>query len=400
MLAILATLGWIMWRALKKSPDPARLIFKWILTGAGLAGLVAIGVFIGKAIDRQAWDPGSAVFGVLALAVLGLFFAIIWTPALTDLAARVLGNLYDGGNLEVLPEAHYSSAIAKRKRAEFQAALADIRKQLERFPTDFAGQMLQAEIQAENLDDLPTATITIQRILNQPGHAPRNIAYALNTLADWNLKYDLDPEAAHTSLEQIVELLPNTEFAVLAEQRISHLPSRAYLLESHDRPQMKVVKGVENIGLLSSSRHLAAPPEDPVAKTNELVQQLETHPHDHAAREQLAILYARHYQRLDLATEQLEQLIQQPHQPARTVVRWLNLLADLQLHGNAPSETIQATLRQIIERFPNHAAADLARNRLDLMALEIKAKAAARTVKLGNYEQNLGLKYGPPGSPR
>ncbi len=400
VLAILAMLSWTMWRSLKKSPAPARLIFKWVLTGVGLAGLVAIGVFIRNAIEQQAWDPGSAIFGVLTLAVLGLFFAIIWTPALTDLAARVLGNLYDGGNLEVLPEAHYSSAIAKRKRAEYQAALADIRKQLEKFPTDFAGQMLQAEIEAENLNDLPAASIAIQRLINQPGHAPRNIAYALNSLADWQLKFHADPEAARLSLEAITQRLPDTEFAVLAEQRISHLPSRAYLLESHDRPQMKVVKGVENIGLLSSSRHLAVPPEDPVAKTNELVQQLETHPHDHAAREQLAILYARHYQRLDLATEQLEQLLQQPHQPARTVVRWLNLLADLQLHGNAPSETIQATLRQIIERFPNHAAADLARNRLDLMALEIKAKAASRTVKLGNYEQNLGLKYGPPGSPR
>lgn len=392
-------LGWVMWRALKKSPDPVRLIFKWILTAAGLVGLVAVAVYI-HGILGKGWNPGGAIFGVLCLAVLGLFFALIWTPALVELAARPFGNLFDGGNVEPDPEAHYSRAMARRRRADFTGALADIRQQLEKFPTDFTGQMLRAEILAENLNDLPAAAITIQRMLQQPGHTPRNIAHALNSLADWELKYHQDPEAARVNLEQITALLPDTEQAVLAQQRLSHLPSRAYLLESHDRPQLRVTKGIENVGLLSSSRHLAAPPEDPAAQTSALVTQLEAHPQDAEAREQLAILYARHYQRLDLATDQLEQLINQPNQPARAVIRWLNLLADLQVRGNAPGVMIQDTLRRIIERFPNHAAAELARNRLDLMALELKAKAAPRTVRLGTYESNLGLKHGRPGTGR
>ena len=37
----------------------------------------------------------------------------------------------------------------------------------------------------------------------------------------------------------------------------------------------------------------------------------------------------------------------------------------------------------------------MARNRLDLLRLEMKGKDAAHTVKLGEYEQNIGLKYGP-----
>jgi hypothetical protein len=52
-------------------------------------------------------------------------------------------------------------------------------------------------------------------------------------------------------------------------------------------------------------------------------------------------------------------------------------------------------LSQIIERYPNSAAADVARNRLDLLRLEMKVKDGARSVKIGDYEQNIGLKYGP-----
>lgn len=398
LLIVLALVGWAMWHWLKKTEDPARLIFKWILTAPALAAIVADGLYLRKAVDTNG-GPAAAFIGVLSAAILGLYLAIIWRHNITNLIAKPLGDLYDGGNEAAPPEAHYSSAVAKRKRAQYREALADIRKQLEKFPTDFTGQMLQAEIQAENLNDLPTAAITIQRLVNQPGHAPRNVAYALNTLADWQLKYFTDPDAARETLQQIAQLLPDTEFALLAEQRISHLASREHLTEQHDRRRIALPKGVDNVGLLSSSAHLAAAAADPATQAAQLVAQLEAHPQDSEAREHLAILYADHYQRLDLAAEQLNQLIQQPNQPARNVIRWLNLLADLQVRHNCPYETAQETLLQIITRYPNNAAADLARNRLDLLRLELKAKAAPRTVKLGTYEQNIGLKYGPGGRP-
>jgi len=399
LLVVIALLGWVMWIWLKKSEDPARLIFKWVLSAFGLAGLIANGLYLRKAIDRGGADYGAAFFGAICAAALGLYFAIIWRRELAGLIAKPFGSLYDGGNEEAPPEAHYSSAIAKRKRGHYHEAIGDIRKQLEKFPTDFTGQMLQAEIQAENLNDLPTATITIQRIVNQPSHAPRNIAYAFNTLADWHLKYSADPDAARDTLQLITQLLPDSEFSLLAEQRIGHLASREHLAEQHDRRRIALPKGVENVGLLKSSTHLAPTATDPAVQTNQLVAHLEAHPQDGEAREQLAILYADHYQRLDFATDQLSQLINQPHQPARSVIRWLNLLADLQVRHNSPYETVQETLSQIIERYPNHAAADLARNRLDLLRLEIKAKQAPRAIKLGTYEQNIGLKHGPGGRP-
>jgi hypothetical protein len=158
-----------------------------------------------------------------------------------------------------------------------------------------------------------------------------------------------------------------------------------------------VPHGVQNVGLLQSSAHLAPPPPDQPRRAEELVQHLQEHPQDTDAREQLAIIYADHYQRLDLAADQLSQLINQPNQPARNVIRWLNLLADLQVRHGCQYDSVAQTLAQIIERFPDHGAADLARNRLDLLRLELKAKSASPSVKLGTYEQNIGLKQGSRG---
>jgi len=117
---------------------------------------------------------------------------------------------------------------------------------------------------------------------------------------------------------------------------------------------------------------------------------------DTEVREKLAVLYADHYQRLDLATDQLEQLISQPSQPMKQVVHWLNLLADLQVRHHADFDQAWLTLGRIIQLYPNHPAADLARNRMDLLRLEFKGKETSQAVKLGSYEQNIGLKRGLP----
>ena len=63
-------------------------------------------------------------------------------------------------------------------------------------------------------------------------------------------------------------------------------------------------------------------------------------------------------------------MIEQPNQPGRLVVHWLNLLADLQIRSGADHETVRQTLQRIIDRDPNAAAAEIARNRLGLLKLE------------------------------
>jgi len=393
LLVAAGLVAWALWRWLKRSDSPAMLIVQWILTLITLAGLYGLGRHIDRKIV-QGTDPAVAFYGVGSLFIIALILTVIWRHNIAALIARPFVSLYDGGDAEVDPQAYYSIAIAKRKRGKYDEAVTEIRRQLKRFPTDLNGHVLLAEIQVEHLNDLPGGELTIHRFCQQPGHTAPNIAFALNTLADWHLKYALDRDAAQRELETIVQTLPETEYALAALQRIAHLARPEQLVAAHDRPRMALPHGVENIGLLHSSDHLRPKATEPAALALEYVKHLEQHPQDTEAREKLACLYADHYKRLDLAADQLEQLIGQANQPSRSVVRWLNLLADLQVRHGAGYDAAWLTLGRIVELFPNAPAADMARNRMDLLKLELRSREKSRAIKLGSYEQNIGLKGG------
>src|SRR5208337_564583 len=111
-------------------------------------------------------------------------------------------SLYDGGTEEPIPHPAYSIAQSKQKKGLYLEAIAEIRKQLDRFPTDVEGQLLLAQIQAEDLKDLQAAELTVERFCAQPGHAPQNIVFALYSLADWHLQIARDREAAQRHLQR------------------------------------------------------------------------------------------------------------------------------------------------------------------------------------------------------
>jgi len=374
-----------------KSEDPARMTFKWVLT------LIVFAIMIFKVAPMVGQGGYGAAFGGIPFAAAcGITLAIIWRRTIASWIADPIGSLYDGGTTAPDPHPAYSVAQSRQKQGKYLEAVTEIQKQLEKFPTDFEGHMMMAQIQAEDLNDLPAAEATLQRLCAQPGHAARNIAFALYSMADWHLAIGQDREAAQRILEQVSQQLPNSEFSLNAAQRIAHLADRETMMSSHDRKKLILKEGVQNIGLLPHSDHFRPTETDPGLLATEYVKHLEQHPLDTEAREKLAVLYANHYQRLDMATDELEQLIQQPNQPARLVVRWLNLLADLQVRGGVDYETVRATVQRIIDRDPKAAAASVAQNRLATLRLELKAQQKNQAVKLGSYEQNIGLKQGLP----
>jgi hypothetical protein len=257
--------------------------------------------------------------------------------------------------------------------------------------------MLLASIQAEDLQDLSGAEITLNHFCDQPNPPPRQFAAAMNQLADWHIKLVHDFDSARAALEKITTRFPDTELSLQAAQRIAHLGgTEKQLLSALDRQPMAVPEGVKNVGLLASSEHLRPTEADPTKLAAAYVKHLEEHPLDTEAREKLAVIYAGHYQRLDLAAGELNQLIETPNQPAKRVAHWLNLLADLQVQHGADYETVRGTLEKIIERFPDLAAGEMARTRLGRLKLELKARKQTPGVELGVYEQNIGLKRGSP----
>jgi tetratricopeptide (TPR) repeat protein len=389
MLLFVACMGWLFWRSLKKNDDPARVVFYWVLTALLLGG-----GFFGIYKLSKDGTPEGKFSGLVLGVVLGLVLGIMWAPRIGAKVGDWFGNLYTGGSTPPDPMPLYSIAESRRKQGRYDEAVREIRAQLAKFPTDVTGQLMLAEIQAEHMDDVPGAQLTIERFIAQPGHGPKNIAFALNSLADWHLKYARDVEAARQALEKIVELLPDTELSMGAAQRLAHLADADAFLAVHERRPIQLRHGAMDIGLGHGARPAPPKQESPEESVERLVKHLEAHPLDAEAREKLAGIYFEHFDRSDLALEQLEQLIQAPNQPAREVARWLNLMADWQVKLGTDYETIQATLQRIIDRFADLAPARLAQQRLDLLRLELKGKEQGHSVKLGTYEKDLGLKRG------
>jgi tetratricopeptide (TPR) repeat protein len=390
-LIALATIGWLFWWSLKNSDEPARLIFKWLLTA------VAIWVALCKAVPAYGRGGFEAIFGLGLMMTMAIFLNILWRHTFLDFLIKPLTSQFDGGNKQIEPKPYYSIAISKRKMNKPLEAIVAIREQLAKFPKDFEGVTLLANIQAEDMKDLQSAEITFNNFCNSPAAPPNQVAAAWTQMADWQLKIAQDADSARAALEKIIAKFPDSQLSLAAAQRIAHLGgAEKILLAAHDRQPVFVPEGVKNIGLLDSTEFLQPVEADPAQLAADYVKHLAQHPHDADAREKLAVIYALHYQRLDLATMELNQLIEQPDQPPKRVAHWLNLLANLQFKGGADCDTVRGTLEQIVERFPGLPVAEIAQSRLARLNLEFKGKEETPGKKLGVYEQNVGLKYGSP----
>lgn len=380
-LIIAAILGGMLWRFLKRSEDD-RLISKWIIT----AVLFPIAVMLMLSINPFLGVPLAACTAVL--------IGAMWAPNLGELFAKPFTSMYSGGDAQLEPQPLYSTAEARRKQGRYSQAIAEVQTQLAKFPNDFQGWLLLAQIQAEDKKDLAAAQLTICRLLNQHGHTPKNLAHALNRLADWQLKLGRDIEAARQSLETIIDKFPDSELALLASQRIAHLENPETLLKTSEPRRIPLPQSENGYVWDKSLDSGKAPMEDPSETAAKYVRHLDSHPLDYEAREKLAVIYAEHFERLDLAIDQFEQLISYPHQPVRQVVHWLNLLAGLYIKHAGDVNNARTCLERVISQYPKTAFAEQARQRMAFLNLEARSKKKSQVVKLGSYEQNIGLKTG------
>ncbi|HEY1789460.1 MAG TPA: tetratricopeptide repeat protein [Verrucomicrobiae bacterium] len=377
----------LLWFAFDRSANRGVLIVKWLVTAPLFFVIwkVAMPDFARGGLD--------ALFGLVVTLLCGIGLAVLWTGSLTDLVAKPFASLYDGGDTPPEPKPFYSIALGKRKRNRPHEAVTAIREQLAKFPHDYEGTVLLANIQAEDLKDLTSAEMTLNHFCEWEKAPPKQVTAALTQIADWHLKLAQDAHSARIALERIIEKYPDTEMSLMAKQRIAHLGGvEKILLDAHDRRPVIVPEGVKNVGLLESSAHLAPAETPPAEIAAAYVKHLEEHPHDTEAREKLAVVYAKDFKRLDLATIELEQMIGEPNHKPKRVAHWLNVLADLQVRGGADYETAHATLTRIVENFPDFAVAEIARNRLAHLKLEFKALEQTPEKTMGVYEQNVGLK--------
>ena len=379
----LGFVGWGLYLGLKKSDDPVKILFKLVFTIPFVIGC------IWSAHQLGMWGP-------FLIVVMAVVLSPMWTPHIGEWLISPLTNLFDGGSEPPERKPFYSIAMTKRNRGKPREAVEEIRRQLDQFPNDFEGIMLLARIQAEDLADLPGAENTLAHFSEWPAAPSKQVAAAFTQLADWHLK-SADAESARAALQKIIARLPGTESALQAEQRIAHLSeAEKMLLARHDRQDMVVPEGAHNVGLLDSTEFLKPQEVAPGKLAAAHVKHLAEHPNDVEVREKLALIYAKDFKRLDLATMELAQLINEPKHKPKQVAHWLNMLANFQVELGADVATVRATLEKIIEQFPNLPVADLAQRRLGRLENEFKGLRQSASVKMGTYEQNIGLKYGGP----
>jgi tetratricopeptide (TPR) repeat protein len=375
---VLLILAFLAYRAYERSDDRSGLVRLWIIT------VPLVLIMLGLMRMQSPLAP-------ILMVIFGIPLGLLWAPSIGSMLIKPLTSAFDGGSEEVDAKPYYFMAEGKRRKGLYAEAIAEVRKQLEIFPGDFEGYMKLAAIQMENMKDLPAAQATLNEFLELPDRTSNQIVSTLHLLADWQLQFGRDAQAAAESLQRVVRLYPGTPFAHAAEQRIAHLGSADETSRVRHESKFTVASGQRDLGLSRESTPVAAP-LDPHARASEFVKQLELHPSDTDARENLAVLYAEEFQRLDLAADQLEQLIALPAEPPKHVARWLNLLATLHIKHAYNLEAAERALRRITERFPGGALASMAISRLATLQSELKASKNTPTKILGTYEKNVGLK--------
>lgn len=386
MLALLAGAIWAYVQLLKRCEEPKTIVIKTLIT------LGMVGGFIFLIAPRVAGGGPGAIGGLLITLVLSLIAAILWRHHIINLIVRPFTSLFTGGSEAPNPAPFFSIARAKRQQQLFDEAIEEIHFQLEQFPNDFSGLMLLAEIQAVNLHDLSGAAETVERVCAAHADRPRQVAGALSTLADWQLQIAHDRDAALALFARIRDTFPNHPVAMDATQRIAHLPSQEML---DQRGELRTITLKEMPQVLIRDRSevqvelKAETPDEAIAR---LMNQLEVHPQDRSAREELAGLYASHLHDASLAVEQLELLLKQPGHDKASIVRWLNLMADYHIRSGSDLKSAEAVLGRIEQRYPGSPAAMQAGRRKMLLGRELKGNEKSRDVHLGSYERDMGLR--------
>lgn len=387
-LMVLACVGWLGWMWLRSTQDRWALVARWLLS---LPVLAFIFLYLGPRLGEG--GTLGAVIQVAAVTGAGLVLAIIWGPYLIELFGKPLTSIFDGGDTPPEKEPLTSMVEARRKQGRYAEAAQLMREQLAECPGHFGGQMLLAEILAEDLYDLAGAHAVIAEILQQENHSPNQIAYALTRMADWYLKQTGDTEAARKCFERILDLFPDTPQAHMARQRLAHLPG---VKRERQRPKIKLELPRADFHL--GIRQAPSPPVRSEPSVEEqlqtLVEQLQQLPDDNEARERLADLYAGPCRRPDLAIEQLEQLIAQPHVPEAHLVRWFHRMADIYMAQPQGEARAREALERLVARNPESPGAASARRRLFQLAFEARKARGVRTVRLAPGASATGSQAG------
>jgi tetratricopeptide (TPR) repeat protein len=373
--------------------EPVKVIGLWVLSFI---------VFVGITYSAVAAQEGVALLFVIFVGLpIAVLVGVAWTPTIANMLVSPLTTAFSGDDSAAYEGPAYGQALANRKRGRYDDAVEAVEAQLERYPGDFDGLMLKASIQAENLDDLLAAITTIQETLDDPEKMRFNLPVALNKIADWQLTIAGDAPAAKRTLQQIREVLPGTQAAQFASQRLASLDASEEseavagdINESYRHLAEESAAKDDFTGPLEIPRAVEVDPlQTDEAKLQTCLRRVALHPDSINNREELAALYLNHARKPELAIQQYEHLLTLPGTTIHQKTAWLNRVADIQIKSGETYESIRATLGLIISLDPKAAPAVRAEQRIAYLRIEIRgANKKSKKLQLGSYDEDVGLK--------
>ena len=269
----------------------------------------------------------------------------------------------------------YSRALARVKMGKYSEAEWEIIKELENWEDDFDGWMMLADLYANHFHNLAEAEHTVLYLCGHEKTTPSQFAVALHRLADWQLKLAKDPEAARRVLMKILERLPGTHLAHMAQLRINQLPASG--------AELRDQQSAHPIPLPSLGDQLDEPAKAPAGleidkamkAANAYVEQLKQNPNNVMARDRFARLLTERLNKARLGIEQIELLLEMPDRSEAERAEWLGLVASWQIKYCADAESGRKLLERILLEFPASPQALAARRRLELLDRQRKQSA-------------------------
>ena len=376
-------------------------LYKWIFYFVvGLIGITPIIYGFLKLNQGGSWGQ-ILVLLIFLFIPCAAFLAIFFTPFLIEKTiASPIGQLFTGNPNIVEDKPIYGSVISSRNQGDYRHALELVEVQLEKYPFDFDGLMLKAAIQAEDYNDLDSAIVTLNIILNDKDNIRYNLPIVYNKLADWQLNIFNSTDCARKSLEKIKEIYPGTKAAQLASQRISSMHfynesinetteiNDTYCEIVEESSRTKTEKGIVDIPKIKKL--------DKINENKKLLsaclRRVKEHPESIINREDLARYYFDESNEWSMAIQQYEQLINMLGSTSSQKVTWLNKIVDIQLKSGASLEEMTLTLNRVIDIDPESAASNRAKSRIMHLPLEIRGVSQKKApLKLERRDEDLGL---------
>ena len=376
-------------------------LYKWIFYFfVGLIGITPIIYGFLKLSQGGSWGQ-ILVLLIFLFIPCAAFLAIFFTPFLIEKTiASPIGQLFTGNPNVVEDKPIFGSVISSRNQGDYRHALELVEVQLEKYPFDFDGLMLKAAIQAEDYNDLDSAIVTLNIILNDKDNIRYNLPIVYNKLADWQLNIFNSTDCARKSLEKIKEIYPGTKAAQLASQRISSMHFYNESINEMTEINDTYCEIVEESSRTENEKGLVdIPKAKKIDKINEnkkllsaCLRRVKEHPESIINREDLARYYFDHSKEWSMAIQQYEQLINMLGSTSSQQVEWLNKIVDIQLKSGASLEEMTLTLNRVIDIDPESAASNRAKSRIMHLPLEIRGVSQKKApLKLERRDEDLGL---------